>query len=92
MQIPGKTTLISLVLSGCLLGSALPLMADRRSDCDRRIHRAEENLNKEVRRHGEQSRQAEKRRHELNAAREQCREFDQNRDHDHDHDHDQERH
>jgi hypothetical protein len=91
MQLPGKTTLISLVLSGCLLGGALPLMADRHNDCERRIHKAEYNLDRDVRRHGEQSRQAERRRHELNAAREQCREFDHDRDqrHDHDHDHDQ---
>lgn len=42
------------------------------NDCDQRIHRAEENLRKAVERHGEHSRQAEERRHELEEARRRC--------------------
>ena len=42
------------------------------NDCDQRIHRAEENLRKAVERHGEHSRQAEDRRHELEEARRSC--------------------
>jgi len=85
MQLFRKTA-IAFVLSGCLLGGVVPLYADRRSDCERRIQRAEENRQKAVRKHGEQSPQAEKRRHELEEVREQCREF--YRDHDDHHDHD----
>lgn len=80
MRIFRKTTLISLVLSGCLLGGVVPLQADQRRDCEKRIRKAEQNLNKEVRKHGEHSRQAEKRRHELERTRENCRGFDRDRD------------
>ena len=67
-----------------VLGSAVPSQAwDRDDKCRRRIERAEYNLQKAIRRHGERSRQAEQRRRELHEARERCR-FD--RDHDHDHD------
>jgi hypothetical protein len=67
-----------------LLGSAVPSQAwDRDDKCRRRIEKAEMNLNKAIRRHGERSRQAEQRRRELQEARERCH-FD--RDHDHDHD------
>jgi hypothetical protein len=41
-------------------------------NCDQRIHRAEENLRKAVERHGEHSRQAEERRHELEETRRNC--------------------
>ncbi len=81
-----QTTLISLVLSGCLLGGLVPLKADQRSDCEKRIHKAEQRLDKEIRKHGEHSRQAEKRRHELREAREQCRGFDRDRYRDRDYD------
>ncbi len=81
-----KTTLISLVLSGCLLGGLVPLKADQRSDCEKRIHKAEQKLDKEIRKHGEHSHQAEKSRHDLEKARERCRDFDRDRDHDRDHD------
>jgi hypothetical protein len=74
-----RKTMISLVLSGCLLGGVVPLQADRRSDCAKRIRKAEQNLDKEVRKHGERSRQAENRRRDLERAREQCRDFDRDR-------------
>ena len=82
MHIFRKTTLISLVLSGCLLGGVVPLQADQRKDCEKRIRKAEQNLDKEVRKHGEHSRQAEKRRHELEKTRENCQGFDHDRDRD----------
>jgi len=46
--------------------------SDNDRQCNQRIHKAEENLRKAVDRHGEQSRQAEKRRHELEEARRSC--------------------
>ena len=60
-----KTTLISLLLGGCLFGGVVPLRADQRSACNKRIRKAEDNLHKEIRRHGEHSRQATDRRREL---------------------------
>ncbi len=46
---------------------------DRDDKCAQRVHKAQEKLEKDVRRHGEHSRQAEKRRRELERAREGCR-------------------
>lgn len=74
-----RKTMISLVLSGCLLGGVMPLQADRRSDCAKRIRKAEQNLDKEVRKHGERSHQADQRRRDLERTREQCRGFDRDR-------------
>jgi hypothetical protein len=66
-----------------LLGSAVPTRAlDRDDKCERQVHKAEANLQKAIRRHGEHSRQAEQRRHQLEEARERC-----HHDHDRDHDH-----
>jgi len=62
---------VSLFLAG-----ALPVRAlDRDHDghrCERQIRKAENNLQKAIRKHGERSRQAERRRHELEEARERC--------------------
>ena len=58
-----------LLLAG---GVARAQASDRDRQCEQRIHRAEEKLRKEIDRHGEQSRQAEKRRHELEEARRSC--------------------
>ena len=80
-----KTTVMAIVLSGCLLGNA-PLFADHREDCERRIHQAEERLQAAIDKHGEHSRAAEKRRHELEQVREECRDVDRDHDH-HDEDH-----
>lgn len=64
-----------------LFGSAMPVLAvDRDDKCEKRVQKAEENLQKAIRKHGEHSRQAEQKRHELEEAREQCH-------HDGDHDH-----
>ena len=73
-----KMMLCAMLGMSLLAGVATPVRADDR--CSRDIHKAEENLEKAVRKHGEHSRQAEQRRHELEAVRERCRA----RDHDHD--------
>ena len=71
-----------------LAGSSLPARADDRdrdNRCERRIHQAEDKLRDAVNRHGEDSKQARKRRHELEEAKRQCGDH-----HDRDHnDHDQ---
>ena len=83
--------LAALLSSALLLGNAVPVHAfDRDDKCVRRIRKAEDNLRKAERRHGEHSRQAEKRRHELEEARERCHQRD--RDHDRDRDRDRDRH
>jgi hypothetical protein len=81
-----KTGVLAALLSGfLLLGSAVPMHAFDKDDrkCERQIHNAEEALEKAVRRHGEHSRQAEQKRHQLEETRERCKHHD----HDHDHDH-----
>lgn len=72
--LPGKASLLVALLSAFLLfGGVTPTQArDRDGDCYRRIQRAEEKLEREIHRHGPYSRQAEKRRHELEEARERC--------------------
>lgn len=73
----GKMMLCAMLGASLLAGTATPVRADDK--CGRDIHKAEENLEKAVRKHGEHSPQAEQRRHELEAVREHC--------HAHDHDH-----
>ena len=73
-----KTMLSAMLGVSLLAGVATPARGDDK--CSRDIHKAEENLEKAVRKHGEHSRQAEQRRQELEAVRERCRA----RDHDHD--------
>jgi len=58
-----------LLLAG---GAAFTQASDNVRQCNQRVHNAEENLRKAVDRHGEQSRQAEKRRHELEEAKRGC--------------------
>ena len=53
-------------------GVARTQAGDNDRQCDQRIHKAEGNLRKAVARHGEQSPQAEKRRHELEEAKRGC--------------------
>jgi hypothetical protein len=82
----GKYGVLAAILAALFLfGSAAPVRAlDRDDKCERRIHKAEENLQKAIRKHGEHSRQAEQRRHQLEETREQCH-HDHDRDRDHDH-------
>lgn len=58
-----------LLLAG---GVARTQASDNHRRCEQRIHQAEEKLRREIDRHGERSRQAEKRRHELEQARRSC--------------------
>jgi len=58
-----------LLLAG---GVARTQASDNNRRCEQRIHQAEEKLRREIDRHGEHSRQAEKRRHELEQARRSC--------------------
>lgn len=80
--------LIAAIVVSVFLAGAVPARAlDRDHDekCEKRIHKAEEQLSKAIRKHGEHSRQAEQRRHELEEARERCHHGDHDRDHDRDH-------
>ncbi len=79
-----------------LLGSSLPARAqdrdrDRDSKCERRIHQAEDKLRDAIQRHGEDSKQARKRRHELEEAKRQCPDHRDMDHHDNDH-HDNDHH
>jgi hypothetical protein len=68
-----KRAITSLLLGICLLG-AVPLRAqDWRYECRERIRRAEYHYRVAVRRFGEGSPQAERRRFELERVRERCR-------------------
>lgn len=73
-RLPGKLILLVAELSAVLLLSgAVPAQAhDRDDDCYRRIHRAEEKLEREIYRHGYYSRQAQHQRHKLQEERERC--------------------
>ena len=65
--------LTSVAMGLLMLGSPAPMRAGDRDDkCERRIHKAQENLRQAERRHGEHSRQAEQRRHQLEETREKC--------------------
>jgi len=64
--------IVQAALLGALLLGVVPAQADRNDRCGQRIRKAEANLDVAVRRHGRNSRQAEKRRQELERVREQC--------------------
>jgi hypothetical protein len=56
-----------------LISSAGMLQArDRDDKCEERVHKAERNLQRAVEKHGEHSKQAEKKRHDVEEARERC--------------------
>jgi hypothetical protein len=66
-----------IVAALALVATAAPVLAvdrdhDRERKCEQNIHKAEAKLQDAIRKHGERSRQAEKRRHELEEARERC--------------------
>ena len=77
-----KMFLVALLTIIGLVGSSVPARADE--PCERRVHKAEDKLRQAVDRHGEHSKQARKRREELENVRRSCG----YRDHDHDRDHD----
>ena len=81
----GETALLAAVFGAFLLvgGVAPTLAGDRDYECRERIQKAEAKLRREIDRHGERSRQAEKRRYELERALERCgRGRDRDRDRD----------
>ncbi len=64
-----------------MLGSIFPAQA--RESCERRVRKAEDNLHKEARKHGEHSPQAQYRWRQLEEARSTCGDY-QARIHEHD--------
>ena len=76
-----------------LLGTSAPLKAQDRDDrherCERRIHQAEEKLQSAIQRHGEDSRQAHRRREQLEEVRRECGDRHDMEHHDMDHHDDQ---
>jgi hypothetical protein len=74
-----KTMLCGMLGASLMAGLATPAHADRDDRCERKIRKAEQNLEKAERKHGEHSRQAEKRRHELEEQRERCHMRDEHR-------------
>lgn len=72
-RLANRVILAAAMVGSLLLWSPAPMQArDRDDKCGKRVHKAEENLRRAERRHGEHSRQAEDRRHELEEAREKC--------------------
>jgi predicted ribosome quality control (RQC) complex YloA/Tae2 family protein len=67
----------ALFTASLLVGSSLPAQAQRYYQrhyrCEQRIRRAEANLERAIQRHGEHSRQAERRRRQLEEIRARCR-------------------
>lgn len=69
-----KAMFCAVLGASLVAGVATPAHADRDDHCHRSVEKAERNLDKAVRKHGEHSSQAEKRRHELEEVRERCHE------------------
>ncbi len=71
----GKVLIAASALALCM-GAAAPTLAfaddHREAKCERRIHDAEAKLQDAIRKHGEHSRKAEQRRHDLEEARARC--------------------
>ncbi len=68
-----KKSMAVLIGTFLLLGSAAPMMARNHEDkCEKRIRKAELKLQKAIQKHGEHSRQAQARRHDVEQAREHC--------------------
>ncbi len=81
-------TILGTVLSATLMvGSAIPAHADRDDRCRHDVQRAQQNLDKAIRRHGDHSRQAEDKRHQLEEVRERCHMRNEHRDEHRDDDH-----
>ena len=60
------------LITGMSVTTLAQTPADRHYRCERRIHRAELNLQRAIARHGENSRQAARRRRELEEVRARC--------------------
>jgi U1 small nuclear ribonucleoprotein 70kDa len=91
-----KAPLVVAALGGFLMlgGFSTAQARDRAQDCRTRVHKAEMRLDREIRKHGENSHQARHRREQLENARRDCRQYldhgrrDRDRNHDRDHDRD----
>ena len=68
----GRMVLCGTVAVSMTAGLSNMAFADRASRCAHDIHKAEVNLDKAVHKHGEHSRQAEEKRHQLEAVRARC--------------------
>lgn len=68
----GPAFLGAVLSASLLVGTAIPANADQDDRCRRDVHKAEQNLEKAIQKHGEHSRQAEDRRHQLEEVRERC--------------------
>jgi hypothetical protein len=69
-----------LALAG-LVGASLPARADEK--CEKRVHQAEDKLRDAIQRHGEDSKEARKRRAELEDAKRHCPDYHEHHDMDH---------
>ena len=82
-----KTFCVAMLMIVGLAGASLPARADN-DRCERKIHQAEAKLREAIERHGEGSRQAHKRREQLEEVRRHCGDrHEDHHDHDMDHDH-----
>ena len=98
-----RTTLVSALVAGFMLSSITPkTLADDRDSCYRNVQNWEQKLDRDIDRHGVNSRQAKHDRHELGEARESCQRrfgndwrerynYDRNRGYDNDRDSDRDR-
>jgi hypothetical protein len=69
-----RTTLVSGLVGGLMLLSITPKnLADDRDSCYRNVQNWEQKLDRDIDRHGVNSRQANHDRHELGEARENCK-------------------
>ena len=78
-----RLLIAALVVFGFAAGTVPAGARDRDDRCEKQVRKAEQDLDKAVRKHGEHSRQAEQKRHQLEEARERCH-HGGDRDHDHD--------
>jgi hypothetical protein len=70
----GRTAVVMLIAGALMLflGTVPQMRADDRSHCQHAVDKAEARLDKAIHNNGEHSREAEARRHELNAERQRC--------------------
>jgi hypothetical protein len=85
-----KTSLVATLAGGFMFfGNATNVRADDRESCYQNVQNLERKLDRDVERHGADSRQAKHDRHEMEEARDSCRrrfgDYDRDRDH-HDND------
>ena len=87
-----KIFCVAMLAVAGLIGTSLPARADddHHARCERRVHDAEVRLQDAIQRHGDDSRQAHRRREQLEQERRNCPEYrgDRHEDMEH-HDHDQ---